>query len=579
MVKNLPARFKKGALFLWLSSMALWTGQAQNYEAVAPKAVPQDTVAPKLPSDIPVVKGDDTLILKKLKAVVFVDSMKEVQAGSVEASGVVPSANELTKQPEFLRLVEPYIGGALSMKSLNTLVRDLVVHFRKHDRPVVDVVVPEQDVTNGVLQIAIVEGRVDSIKAEGNRWYSSEWIEGQIRLRPGDTIRASKLLSDLSWLNQNPFRSVDAVFAPSKDLGETDIILRTKDRFPLRPYVGYQDSGNDQTGYERWYAGFNWANPWDGQLSYQFTTSSDIESVVANSVSYLQPLPWRHTVMVYAAFVDSQAEIPSFNLSGSSTQAGIRYGIPLPPAGAYQHEAYTGFDWKQSDNLLEFGVPITASTTDIGEMVFGYRSSLADPWGITQFQVEGFYNPAGLFDNQTDAAYGASRLDADPHFGYVNIDLNRLTKLPWNFSFNNHLKLQWAVTNLLASEQLGMGGYYSVRGYDDYDVTGTDEGWVLQNELRTPPISLLKSLKLSSKFEDQLQFLFFFDVGQARSDSGQIVLNNGNAVDKVTMAGIGPGIRYAVNPYLSVRADYGFQLYDTGDEKASRWHIEIMLAY
>lgn len=578
MANTFQPGFKKGALFLVLSSLPLLVTQAQDYQAVAPKQVPQETTAPKLPSDVPAVQGDDRPILQKLKAVVFVDSMKEVKSGSVKASGVVPSANELTHEASFQKIVDPYLGQPLSMKSLNTMVRDIVLYFRKNDRPVVDVVVPEQDITNGVVQIAIVEGKVDAVKAEGNKWFSSESIEGRIRLKPGDPIRAKKLLSDISWLNQNPFRSVDAVFAPGKELGETDIVLRTNDRFPVRPYIGYEDTGNDLTGYERWYAGFNWANPWDGQLSYQFTTSSDFQGVVANSASYLQPLPWRHTVMAYVAFVNSEAEIAPFNLTGSSAQAGVRYNIPLADIGAYKQELYTGFDWKQSNNQLEFGIPVTASTTDIGEFVFGYRSSLPDAWGSTSFQVEGFYNPDGLFGHQSVAAYGASRFGANPDFGYVNFDLNRLTKLPADFSFNNHLSFQVASTNLLASEQLEMGGYNSVRGYNDYDVTGTDEGWVLQNELRTPPVSVLQLVKLE-KLKDQLQFLFFFDVGQARSQNGNIVLNNGNPTSEVTMASVGPGIRYAINPYLTVRADYGFQLYDTGDAKASRWHLGVMFAY
>jgi len=158
------------------------------------------------------------------------------------------------------------------------------------------------------------------------------------------------------------------------------------------------------------------------------------------------------------------------------------------------------------------------------------------------------------------------------------VGLDRVSKLPFDFSFSNHFNFQFATTNLLPSEQLEMGGYNSVRGYNDYDVTGTDQGWVLQNELRTPPVSIFECFK-GAKIQDQLQFLFFFDAGQAWPENGAIVLNNGNAVSEVTMASVGPGIRYSINPYLTVRADYGFQLYDTGDPKASRWHLGIMFAY
>jgi len=406
-------------VFVVLAAWPFFAGVAQDYKAVAPKTIPQENSEPKLPDEVPSAEGSDQILLKDLKGIVFVDSMKEVKEGAVKASGVVPSSNELTREAAFKEIAEPYVGQPLSMKKLNTLVREIILYFRGEDRPVVDVVVPEQDITNAVVQIAIIEGRVGQVRAEGNKWFSNKSIEGNIRLQPGDTIRAKRLLSDIAWLNRNPFRSVDAVFAPGKDLGETDIILRTQDRFPLRPYVGYEDTGNDLTGYERWYAGFNWGNAFnlDGQLNYQFTTSSDFQGVVANSASYLQPLPWRHTVMAYVAFVQSEAEAAPFNLTGASAQAGARYNIPLLSIASYQHEIYTGFDWKQSDNQLEFGVPVTASTTDIGEWVFGYRSSLPDSWGSTSFQAEGFYNPAAWFGHQSAAEYGASRFGADPDFG------------------------------------------------------------------------------------------------------------------------------------------------------------------
>ena len=53
--------------------------------------------------------------------------------------------------------------------------------------------------------------------------------------------------------------------------------LETRDRFPLRLYAGYDNSGNVATGRDRWNLGFNSGNAlWlDGVLSYRFTSSDD----------------------------------------------------------------------------------------------------------------------------------------------------------------------------------------------------------------------------------------------------------------------------------------------------------------
>ena len=39
------------------------------------------------------------------------------------------------------------------------MVRQIVIYYRENERPVVDVVVPEQDITSGVIQIVVIEAR------------------------------------------------------------------------------------------------------------------------------------------------------------------------------------------------------------------------------------------------------------------------------------------------------------------------------------------------------------------------------------------------------------------------------------
>ncbi len=47
------------------------------------------------------------------------------------------------------------------------------------------------------------------------------------------------------------------------------------------------------------------------------------------------------------------------------------------------------------------------------------------------------------------------------------------------------------------------------------------------------------------------------------------------------MLGVGPGLRYVINPYLSLRFDYGFQLLTTGfgTGEHSRGHVGLVISY
>ena len=115
-------------------------------------------------------------------------------------------------------------------------------------------------------------------------------------------------------MNQNPFHTSDVVYHPGAALGETDIVLQTKDRFPMRFYGGYEDSGNAPTGFDRYERASTGATPLSlglgQQLNYQYTTSGDGHSLRAQAGSYVIPLPWRHTLTFFGSYADTHGEIP-----------------------------------------------------------------------------------------------------------------------------------------------------------------------------------------------------------------------------------------------------------------------------
>lgn len=557
---------------------------AQDFERYAPKTLentqtlqPEEDPEPKPSQDA----LDETPLINALKGIVIRDLAREVVAAGVRASGVVPSKNSLTQTEEFRALLAPYLGKPVSMASLDRMSREVIRHFRQNHVPVVDVGVPEQDITNGVIQMVVVEGRFGEARAEGNRYFSDRVFVDQVRLEQGGRIDRESLLNDVSWMNTNPFRFVQPVFAPGGMDGQTDVILRVEDRFPLRVYAGYEDSGNDLTGDDRWLFGLNWGNAFglDHQLNYQYTTSDDFSSVRAHSLSYIAPLPWRHMLQVFAGYTETEVDAFPFNLEGSSTQAGIRYTVPLPKIARYSHEAFTGFDWKQSDNSLIFGViPVSATTTDVGQFLLGYRGGMPDSYGATTGEVRLFLSPGGIFSRQNRASYDAVRPGAKDDYQYATFQLGRVTRLPWDFTLTNDFTYQMSSGNLLPSEQMSFGGYNSIRGYDERELNNVDEGWMVRNELRAPGFS--PSKWMGRPLDDELQFLGFWDYGMAWASSGNVTRLDGTQARKVHMSSAGPGLRYRLGNHFSARVDYGFQLSDNANSPVNgRWHIGILASF
>lgn len=135
--------------------------------------------------------------------------------------------------------------------------------------------------------------------------------------------------------------------------------------------------------------------------------------------------------------------------------------------------------------------------------------------------------------------------------------------------------MQLASGNLLPTEQLAVGGYDSVRGYDERVISDTDEGFLMRHELRTPPIKLLGHLSTNARLRDQLQFLGFWDY--AISMPRHPLPGEDHST---VLSSVGVGIRYALSDYVTVRADYGFQLTDVGDlDHNGRWHVGVNVSY
>ena len=575
---------KTNALFaVLLSGLPAWAQVDAGH--IAPKPVPQPATSAVVPQTpvTPVPGGEGDVLIDKLKGLVFVPSPAAVSTTGTDETGVVLKGVTVPGHQAFIALTTDYIGKRLTRAKLNTLINDIILHYRAHDRPVVDVIVPQQDITNGTVQLVLLEGKMGKVTARGNKWFSSDEIASGVAIQPGESISQSQLQGDLDWLNQNPFRSTDVIYTPGEKIGQTNLVLQTQDRFPLRGYVGYEDSGNPSTGLDRYLAGFNYGDLFGigQQLNYQYTTSGDGESLRAHAGSYIIPLPWHNTLTFFGNYADTRGEVPPIiNLVGRSYQISGRYTVPLPTLTlatgvTYKHTISAGFDYKYNDTSLEFvSIPAGETLYDIDQFVIGYTGTQDDPYGETTLNDQLYISPGNWGGNNNDVNFSEAHEGATSDYVYNTLLLQRVTKLPGDWSLVLRGTLQTSNANLMPSEQLGFGGYDSIRGYDEREVN-TDDGYIFTTEVRTPTVGI-GDLFHAPIVKDQLQFLTFWDYGSASNHAPL----PGEA-DEICLSSVGFGVRYSISTYLTVRYDYGFQLTHTGfdNDHGNRSDLGIVLSY
>jgi len=150
------------------------------------------------------------------------------------------------------------------------------------------------------------------------------------------------------------------------------------------------------------------------------------------------------------------------------------------------------------------------------------------------------------------------RWGATSQYTYARLRLERYSDI-FNRKFKLYLKGegQAATGNLFTTEQLGMGGTNSVRGYDSYQ-TNFDNALLFTAELQTAPKSLGLSRYFRAQEQDMFQAVAFYDHGLGWNNH----IDPANPFDykHVSMNSIGVGVRYSLNPYFQIKFDYGWQL-------------------
>ena len=486
---------------------------AQAYNQVAPKqpkaekpgtvTAPADRRRPRPPP------AKNPQLLPALKGLRLVPDIKALVRKGVSEPGIsVGTGLPLLEDAAIQTKLAGFLGKPLHAHDLSLISQTILDWYRAHDLPVVDVAFPEQDINSGTVQGVVTVYRLGQVAVSGNRWFSSDVLKDEMQARPGDKLDFAALKEDLNRLNRNPFRSVNAILERSKIPGETNVALHVQDRLPLRVFASLDNDGLPSTGRDRYSAGFNWGNVFglDQQFSYQFITSPDLwrtrhraaghsndPRFTAHSASYLAPLPWGDVLNVFGTYVEQVPDLgPNFDQVGHSVQLSLRYERPLPAIGALSQQIQIGFDYKRTDNNLDFGgTNIFASATNVEQFLAIYDATLPDSLGQTAVQNQLVVSPGGLSNGNTSAVYIASGVNgARANYVYDNLEITRVTDLPWHMTSVVRLDGQLASAELLPSEQLGAGGSDSVRGYNTRTVNGS-QGALLSLELRSPSYSPL----------------------------------------------------------------------------------------
>jgi hemolysin activation/secretion protein len=119
-----------------------------------------------------------------------------------------------------------------------------------HDRgyPTVNVTIPPQQITNGIVKIRVFEGRLANIVVTNNHYFSSNNVVRNFpSLRTNTILRGPIFQAELDRANANQDRQIYPQIAPGPKENTSMLILDVKDRLPLHAKVELNNQSSPGT--------------------------------------------------------------------------------------------------------------------------------------------------------------------------------------------------------------------------------------------------------------------------------------------------------------------------------------------
>ncbi len=454
----------------------------------------------------------------------------------------------------------------------------LETFYHEAGYPTVMVSIPQQEVENGVVTLEVIEGTVGKVRVTGNRYHRAERVLKRVpSFTSGEILWVPRLQEELNRANSSQNLKITPSIAPGEETGTVDVELQVEDSFPLHAYVTLSNRNSPNTTQLRLNGLVSFDNLWqlDHSASFQYQTSpEDTNEVQVIAASYVMPTPWKeeHTIALYALWTDSNSAFgEGFNTVGSGTMVGTRYVMPLPPYKKYNHSVTLGVDYKDFEDTLDFGATAAAANTPVCYVPFSvaYSASIADSWGFTQVSAGANGVFRGLVTSEDE--FADKRFKARGNYLYGTAGIERLQRLPAEWSLYLKADGQLSDQPLISNEQYAAGGMESVRGYLESEILG-DDAFHLSVELNAP--DLARPFKVSERVR-AAPYAFYDQASLFIQD--ELPLQN----DDFFINGTGVGLRGNVTRHFDYDVCWAVALSDADHTEAgtNRFYFQVKFKY
>lgn len=467
----------------------------------------------------------------------------EEQKLTFKFNGIIFTGNHVYTEQQLLPLYQDQINQTITVADLYKIVEKITNYYRNNGYILSFASLPPQSVTNGIVNVKIIEGYINNVYVTGKPYGAKCLVEGigyQIRKCP--PVNINRVVYYLLLANEIVNTTVKAIFAPSKSgLGGTDLNMETYTK-PVSAYFSYDNYGTRYIGPQQMTGNLTVNSIFNSGDSTQFTYTKTPKGseLTFMDLNYNGPLGdggsrWTlgsTRVHTHPLFVLAPTQTDGFS---SNIYTGFLYPVIRTRATALNLTA--GFNYLDSNSTI-FSEQLY--TDHLRNLDLGMNCNFADSYygaNMITFNIRKGLPIWGYSSDTDQETATTSRPGGYAAYTKMAAQFSRLQAIKGNLSLLGVAKGQWAFVPLLASEQYTFGGNPLGRGYDPAELIG-DRGASGSLELRY-------DMNVNTLI-NTVEFYTFYDIGAVWN-----ILVNSSSPTKISASSTGLGMRFTMTKYLS----------------------------
>lgn len=496
-------------------------------------------------------------------------------------AGYQVTGNSLLGTERLKTVVKPYTGDGKDFATIQQAVAAIYDAYNAAGYQTVKVVIPEQEMKDGIVRLQVIESRLTTVVVQGNRFFSTRNILNSIpAARKGMVPNSNDISENLRIANENFAKQTQVTFRPGDKEGEVEGVARVTDKESGRFITMLDNTGTTETGRARLGVVYQNTNVMDrdhqAMVMYQ-TSPQHLSRVKVFSAQYRIPLyDWDS----YLDFGGGYSSVNSgtintaagnYSVAGSGRNYNLRLTRLLPRIATYDQRLGFGFDSRRFNNDVKFaGTSMSlVPSIEVHPLSLVYQGALRDAgqsWDVTVSYVKN--RPYGTLGNAAAFSQPFQRYRANPYYSLWRLGVNYGYVFASEWATRIQFSGQQTRDALVPGEQFGAGGVESVRGFNEREQSN-DIGRRASMEILTPGKSGPEGGWLTGA-----KGAVFYDWATLKRN----LPLPGEAVTS-TLSSAGVGLRFALGKQGSAKLDAAQVIKGDGVRKSGSRMIHAALIY